>query len=614
MLAAFALVTALHPAHAFAEPLGGLSSKIPLGEVVQTERGPMFSLYDTSLLNTGSGVSRYAALPDEFDLRDVDGASFVTGVKNQGPYGVCWAFGVLSSLESGLIVSGHAGSTDLSERHLVWYTYDGVDDSEDASLWAGGDTFVSDDPYNIGGNRWKSGPTLMRWYGAVDEASAPFSGEQQMDALDPDLRTESFLHVQNVVYLPEPNEYVRKEDGTLAYRHDAGAVDAVKAFLMDNGVLSVGYYSDDAQASLSGAWSDYWNPDENAYCCTKTDVEAAAFANHEVSIVGWDDTFAKERFSTPPADNGAWIVKNSWGTGFGDEGYFYLSYYDTSFSQPTFFEAEDADYRGAETDHVYDSIYQYDGAGFGDVMYGSDTQMWFANVFAARDYETVRAVSTIVNEAGSQVDIAVYKNPDGLAPTGQLDPRSGEQMWSMSETLGYAGQLTFDLGEDAFEVAPGDTFSVVSTIAYPDGKFQLSAEIEDESVGGADLACEPGQSFCADTVTGGEDFWYDPASGVMDGEGLHMGNSLLKAYTTASSAPVDPAPAPDPVPGPAPVDPQPLPNADASQAGASQAKRAALAPTGDSAALPVAATGAAALAAVATAGFAVGAMRSRRSW
>ncbi|MFR1639070.1 MAG: C1 family peptidase [Eggerthellaceae bacterium] len=216
VLAAFALATALHPAHAFAKPAAGLSSKIPLGEVVQTERGPMFSLYDTSLLNTGSGVSRYAALPKRFDLRDVGGASFVTGVKNQGPYGVCWAFGALSSLESGLIVSGHAGSTDLSERHLVWYTYDGVDDSEDASLWAGGDTFVSDDPYNIGGNRWKSGPTLMRWYGAVDEASAPFSGEQQMDALDPDLRTESFLHVQNVVYLPESNEYVRK--GTARWR------------------------------------------------------------------------------------------------------------------------------------------------------------------------------------------------------------------------------------------------------------------------------------------------------------------------------------------------------------------------------------------------------------
>lgn len=611
-LAAFALAAALHPTAAFAEPAGGLSTKIPLGEVVQTERGPVFSLYDTSLLNAGSGVSRYAELPKKFDLRDVDDASFASGVRNQNPYGDCWAFGALSSLESGLIMSGNATQdVDLSERHLVWYAYNGADDSEDESLWAGGDTYVSDDPYNAGGNRWKSGSTLMRWYGTVDEATVPLSSEPGMGAPDPDVRTESYLHVQNVVYLPEPNVYVREENGTLDYRHEAASVDAIKAFLMDNGVLSVGYYADDAQASLSGASSDYWNPDTNAYCYTEGDENAAKAANHEVSIVGWDNTFSKNKFSTPPAGDGAWIVKNSWGTGFGDEGYFYLSYYDTSFSQPTFFEAEDVDYCGAETEHVYDSIYQYDGAGFGDVMYGSNTQMWFANVFTARDYETVRAVSTIVNEAGSQVDIAVYKNPAGLAPTGKLDPRSGEQMWSMSETLGYAGQLTFELGENAFEVAPGDTFSVVSTIRYPDGMFQLSAEIEDESVGGANLACELGQSFCADTATGGEEYWHDPASGVMDSGGLHMGNALLKAYTTASSAPIEPLPVPDPQPDPDAVDPRPLPDADASQASASQSKRAALAPTGDSAAVPLAVTGA--LAVAATAGLAVGATRLRRA-
>ncbi|WP_158539806.1 lectin like domain-containing protein [Gordonibacter sp. 28C] len=611
VLTAFALFAVFPSAPAFAEPTAGLSSKTPLGEVVQNERGPVFSLYDTSLLNAGSGVSLYAALPEKFDPRDVGGASFATGVKNQSPYGDCWAFGALSSLESGLIVSGHAGDTDLSERHLVWYTYNGADDSEDASFWAGADTFVSDDPYNAGGGRWKSGPTLMRWYGTVDEASAPLSSEPGMGAPDLDLRTESFLHVQNVVYLPEPNEYVRKEDGTLDYRHDAAAVEAVKAFLMDNGALSVGYYADEAQANPLKGSSDYWNPDASAYCYTGRDEDAAVLANHEVSIVGWDDTFSKERFSTQPADDGAWIVKNSWGTGFGDEGYFYLSYYDTSFSQPTFYEAEDADYRGAETDHVYDGIYQYDGAGFGDAMYSSKTRMWFANVFAARDYETVRAVSAIVDAAGSQVDIAVYKNPSGASPTGELDPRSGEQVWSMSETLEYAGQLTFDLGEDAFEIAPGDTFSVVSTIRFPNGRFQVSAEIEDESIGGADLTCEPGQSLCADDETGGEDFWYDPASGAMNGEGLRMGNAVLKAYTTARSAPVDPAPVPDPVPDPAPIDPQPLPDADASQASAPQAKRVALAPTGDSAALPLAATGA--LAVVATAGLAVGTRRLRRS-
>jgi C1A family cysteine protease len=53
--------------------------------------------------------------------------------------------------------------------------------------------------------------------------------------------------------------------------------------------------------------------------------------NHGVSIVGWDDSFSRENFpvSNQPDGDGAWIVRNSWGPGWGDGGYFYMSY-DTS--------------------------------------------------------------------------------------------------------------------------------------------------------------------------------------------------------------------------------------------------------------------------------------------
>ena len=103
--------------------------------------------------------------------------------------------------------------------------------------------------------------------------------------------------------------------------------------------------------------------------------------NHEVLIVGWDDNYAASNFATAPAGNGAFIVKNSWGTSWGSGGYFYASYYDTRFgraSNPT------AVFDDAEATGNYTGVYQYDPLGdCNDLGYGSTTG-WFANVFTAQ--------------------------------------------------------------------------------------------------------------------------------------------------------------------------------------------------------------------------------------
>ena len=58
------------------------------------------------------------------------------------------------------------------------------------------------------------------------------------------------------------------------------------------------------------------------------DSDSGSQTNHAVAIVGWDDTFAASRFASTPAGNGAWLVRNSWGPGWGDGGYFWVSYYN----------------------------------------------------------------------------------------------------------------------------------------------------------------------------------------------------------------------------------------------------------------------------------------------
>lgn len=53
-------------------------------------------------------------------------------------------------------------------------------------------------------------------------------------------------------------------------------------------------------------------------------------ANHDVAVIGWDDNYPKENFKITPLGNGAWIIKNSWADNWGEKGYAYISYYDTS--------------------------------------------------------------------------------------------------------------------------------------------------------------------------------------------------------------------------------------------------------------------------------------------
>ena len=242
----------------------------------------------------------------------------------------------------------------------------------------------ADSAYDSGGDALMATAYLARWDGPVAASEDAFDDGYT----PPGLVAEK--HVQDALYLPP-------RTGPLDN-------DAIKAAVEDHGAVYTSMYADDG---MCGSYdSEYFNAEESA--CYYDG--AADQQDHAIDIVGWDDDYPASNFSDDssitdqPPGNGAFIVRNSWGTGWGDYGYFYVSYYDTNFAHQLSVAFDDAE----PTDN-YGGIYQYDPLGwtdqgcFGD---GSSTD-WCANAFTAAADSQLAAVGFYAIEPGTSYSLYV---------------------------------------------------------------------------------------------------------------------------------------------------------------------------------------------------------------
>ena len=434
----------LLPIYAVTEQDTSSSKKIYVKHEEPSEYGLINEYYvdengnriELNLIPEDNGLHKATSLPSKFDLRNVDGKNYMTSAKDQLQTGTCWSHATMSSIESNMIMKGLGdNSTDLSEAHLVWFSQGAVTSHDiNDPLYNDG---ISRTDYNLkldafykGGTPFDAMMSLASWKGAVLESSTytisdaeTFKKNNQTTFIDDSQRYNSVVHLTNA------NVF----DGTDSTN--------IKQQLMKTGAMYFSYHAptDNSEQSL------YYNKNNYSYYQTKF-----VSSNHAVTLVGWDDSYPKENFNIQPDTDGAWICKNSWGTDFGDNGYFYISYCDTSITQACSFEVTSLDF--------YNSIYQYDG--FGDTYYWCSKE---ANVFQAKKDENLSAISFYTGNASVTYEVSIYKLNDDYT-----SPVDGTLITTLKGTQDFSGYHTINLN-DVYSLQKGDYFSIV--VSFPNGAW-----------------------------------------------------------------------------------------------------------------------------------------------
>ena len=438
----------------------------------------------------GTEITKAAAYPSTYKTANLP------DVRDQGSYGVCWAFSTISLIETNLIKKNLVSNDiDLSELHLVNYTYNCVNDPLGGLE---GDINKFDTSYGsvmqYGGNVEMAANSLLDWEGAVNEDVVPYTTEYvrqvENNQLDDSLAYgKDVAHVQNF------------------YRVNTTSKEDVKKAVMDYGAVSISYWSDQ-----SSDWStQYYNSLTAAYYCPEGHT-----TNHAVNIVGWDDDYSSDNFATKPEGNGAWIVRNSWGSEYGKDGYFYLSYYDKSiYSVGYTLEAELSD--------NYNNNYQYDGAMlYGYMGYAGSNK--YSNIFEAKanlgGSENIKAVSFMTGSSTNlNYTVSVYTNLSDDA-----NPESGTLAAQKSGVTTYDGMYTVVL-DSSVNINEGKKFSVVVEVNSNSGKTSYLAYERSMQSGEAGY-------WCTASIKANQSFINSPYNGWNDfSNKSYGGNFIIKAFT-----------------------------------------------------------------------------------
>lgn len=247
-------------------------------------------------------------IPDSYNLKD----HITLRVENQQSYGLCWDFASMKSLETNIQL--HEGrDLDLSELHLDYYQSNlmygyrqihnggNFSDFVDYSLLTGA-VLEETVPYGVTSKSTINGKEFT-YFTPNDFNEEIYSKFTSMNTVARATEVVDFPSVTKTDGKVDDEKI--NEEKLIEFRN------VVKLHIMKNGSIYTVIKS---------------TTEKNAYC------NKNCGGDHAVSIVGWDDNYSKDNFTSAdgshPLHDGAYIVLNSWGDKYGDGGYYYISYDD----------------------------------------------------------------------------------------------------------------------------------------------------------------------------------------------------------------------------------------------------------------------------------------------
>lgn len=449
------------------------------------------------------GLSGYGkANPSNFDLRKMLNLT----VKNQMHTGSCWAFSTTTLLESNIGLHTKVTSPLFSARHIEYATsktfLDGINKN-------GYDREIDE-----GGNSLYSFSYCTSGFGPVLEDDMPFKDSGEKIKLS-EINKKPAKKIEE--YIRFPSIHKKNLYGITVYMDNSSKIltsaqvsdirEQLKKHITVNGGIITSIHMEAKYFNTGSLTSG------TAYYCNDNLAET----NHLVTIVGWDDNYSKDNFnaSRRPTKNGAWLIQNSWGKDYGENGYFWISYDDVLVEAYTagIISVNDIDYT---------NIYQYDilsrtkniSLNYGETLCKT---AYAGNIYTRKESSPEYLTEISITNSGNSHNVDVY-----ISKNGELD---------INNSIKVASNINLAEGYKTIKFKPvtltTEKFAVIVKYTNSD-KVVLALEAPIEGTAYATATANKNEGFVS--VTGKKDTWQDITS-LVDGASL-----CIKAFTTTDDS------------------------------------------------------------------------------